>query len=237
VDYLDLLNGGHLEGLATFVIVGDSDPRFPLDLETRVSTRPDDLLASPRRIAPGSNLPWGGRGAFGPFSGKQLSLPFRDLTYLRDSESTLAHAGAVDATLAWAQHLAGFRDLPSVRVAEALEGGDVRIEVAVREGSAKVTGVEIWATEIEGRRDSDFKWALHRERPEEMLWYRIDATFAGPGDNFASLWRGYFPFEVTRNRAYYVVVRDRAGNLEAAHSLPVRPFWNLGDPAIGPARF
>jgi hypothetical protein len=113
----------------------------------------------------------------------------------------------------------------------------VRIDVTVHGGNAAVTGVEIWLTEIEDRRNSDFKWATHLPQPEPMRWRRIDALFAGPDRSFGGRWRGYFPIDLTRNRAYYVVVRDRVGNLEAAHSLPARALWNLGDPAAGAVRF
>ncbi|NNE44371.1 MAG: hypothetical protein HKN12_09190, partial [Gemmatimonadetes bacterium] len=125
-DYYDLWKDRRLEGLATLVIVGDSDPRFPLDLETRVSTDPDALLAAPRRIAPGARLPWGGPGEFGPFSGGRLDLPFRDLRYLRGASSSLANPEAVEAVLSWVQHLSGYRDIPVVRIFEALEAGEVR---------------------------------------------------------------------------------------------------------------
>ena len=113
----------------------------------------------------------------------------------------------------------------------------MRVEVSVREGNAAVTGVEIWLTEIADRRDSDFKWSVHLERPEPVRWRRVDTIYAGHDDRFIARWRGRFPFDPTRNRAYYILVRDRVGDLESAHSLPIRPFWNLGDPAYGPVRF
>jgi hypothetical protein len=163
--------------------------------------------------------------------------PFADLRYLRGAHSTLAQPDAAEAVLAWIQHLAGYRDVPAIRLFETLEEGNVRVDVAVRQGNAAVTGVELWLTEIEDRRDSDFKWATHLAEPEPMRWRRIDALFSGPDQHFGGRWRGFFPFDLTRNRAYYVVVRDRVGDLEAAHSLPVRAMWNLGDPAEGPVRF
>jgi hypothetical protein len=92
-------------------------------------------------------------------------------------------------------------------------------------------------TEIEDADDSDFKHELHRSRPGVMSWRRIDASYAGHVKDWSHRWLGSFPLNQTRNRAYYVVVRDRVGDLAAAYSLPIRPLWNLGDPALGPARF
>ncbi|MFQ5496047.1 MAG: hypothetical protein ACE5EX_11780, partial [Phycisphaerae bacterium] len=135
------------------------------------------------------------------------------------------------------QHLSGYRDLPVIRTLEAVQGGDIRIEVAVEERNTAVTDVQIWLTEITDRRDSDFKWARHLDEPEAVRWRRIDAIYAGHDRNGIGRWKGFFPVDVTRNRAYYVLVRDRVGNLETAHSLPIRPLWNLGDPAVGPVRF
>lgn len=237
LDILRLWRDGRLRGVETLVIVGDSDPRFPIDLEARASVRSDELAAFLPRVAPGQPIGGGaGEREFGPFSG-ELHLPFRDLVYLQGGVSTLASAEAASAVLAWAQHAAGYRDVPVIRVLEAVEGGDVRIDVLVAEGNTGVTGVEIRMTEIDDRADSDFKWSLHLAEPEPMRWRDFSAHFAGPEGRFRGRWTGTFPFDVTRNRAYYVVVRDRVGELEADHSLPIRPLWNLGDPAIGPARF
>jgi hypothetical protein len=228
LDVLQLWRRGWLSGVATLLIVGDSDPRFPLDLEARASVRPDELAAF---------LPQGGPGgASGPFSG-ELRLPFGDLRYLQGEASTLAGEESAGAVLAWAQHAAGYRDVPAVRVLESVEGGEVRIDVLIAGGNTAVTGVEIRLTEITDRYDSDFKWALHLAEPEEMIWSDVDARYAGPEGRGWDRWTAYFPFDLSRNRAYYVVVRDRVGELEAEHSLPARPLWNLGDPAVGAARF
>ena len=70
---------------------------------------------------------------------------------------------------------------------------------------------------------ADFSWQAHADR--------LDAIYSGPDEQFVGRWKGYFPFDPTRNQAYYALVRTRVGNLESAHSLPVRAFWNLGDPA------
>jgi hypothetical protein len=237
MDVLQLWRQGWLRGVETLVLVGDSDPRFPLDLEARASARADELAAPIPRFEPGAS-PRGGppRGAAGPFSG-ELRLPFRDLRYLQGGPSTLAAADAAEAVLAWAQHVAGYRDVPAVRVLESVEGGEVRIDVLVAGGNTSVTDVAIRLTEITDRQDSDFKWPLHLEEPEEMIWSDVSARFAGPEGRDWGRWTGYFPFDLSRNRAYYVVVRDRVGDLEAEHSMPVRPLWNLGDPALGAARF
>jgi hypothetical protein len=220
-DYLELLRAGELDGVETLVLVGDSDPRFPVDLEARASLPDGAMEVEPSRAV--AEVP------FNP--------PFADLCYLRGAHSTLANEAAAEAVLAWIQHLAGYRDVPAIRLFETLEEGDVRIDVVVRGGNAAVTGVELWLTEIEDRRNSDFKWAAHLAEPEPMRWRRVDALFDGPVQPFGGRWRAYFPVDLTRNRAYYVVVRDRVGNLEAAHSLPARAMWNLGDPAAGPVRF
>jgi hypothetical protein len=232
-DYLRLLRDGRLDGVETLVLVGDSDPRFPLDLEARATVSPEALTRPLLTIRPGAPLPRGGQ--LGPYSGP-VALPFRDMRYLRGAPSTLANREAVESVLAWIQHLAGFRDVPVVSVFEAIEGGDVRVEVAVAEGNAPVTGVEIRVTQIDSARDSDFKWAVHRTAPEPVRWRRVDAIYSGPDERFVGRWKGYFPFDPTRNAAYYIVVRDRVGDLETAHSLPARPLWHLGDPAVGPAR-
>ncbi|HMB70420.1 MAG TPA: hypothetical protein VKU85_13975, partial [bacterium] len=109
--------------------------------------------------------------------------------------------------------------------------------VLVGAGNTFINGVEIRLTEITDRYDSDFKWALHLDKPEEMIWSEVSARYSGPEGQGWARWTGYFPFDLSRNRAYYVIVRDRVGDLEVGHSLPIRPLWNLGDPAVGTARF
>jgi hypothetical protein len=113
----------------------------------------------------------------------------------------------------------------------------VRLEISAREGNAAVTGVEVYLVDIDDGKDSDFRHSLHRKDPERMGWRRIDATYSGHTPGFRQQWRAYFPLSRSVNRAYMVVVRDRVGELEATHSLPVRTLWYLGDPAAGNVRF
>jgi hypothetical protein len=226
VNYLDLLYARALRGVETFFLFGDSDPRLPIDLELRASVSPQALRSFPR---PG---PAGDRG---PFSREQR-FPFADLAYLRGTTSQLACEDARRATIAWLQHLAGYRDLPRIFVEEMEDDGDVRLDVAVIEGNTAVTGVEVYFTEIDDAKDSDFRYALHRKVPEPIAWRRIDATYAGISPDLRQTWRASFPISRTYNRAYQVVVRDRVGDLEASHSLPTRTLWYLGDPAVGRVR-
>jgi hypothetical protein len=232
-DYHQLKERGLLDHVRTLVLVGDSDPRYPLDLEIRASVPPQAVAELPvhasDRTAPAA-------ASRGPFA-QELVLPFAALRYLRASRGTLAHEDAAEGVLAWLQTLSGFRDVPRLRVREALVGGDVELEILVREGNASVSSVEIYLTEIEDADDSDFKHALHRSPPGTMLWRRVDASYGGHTQDFGHRWLGSFPLNRSRNRAYYVIVRDRVGDLATAYSLPIRPLWNLGDPAIGPARF
>lgn len=223
LDVKELWAQGRLNGVETLVLVGDSDPRFPLDLEARASADPALLEGHP-----------GGRES-GPFAEGE-PRPFRDVCYLPGSASTLASSKAADAVLAWAQHMAGYRDVPRIRVQESLETGDVRIDVLVNEGNTAVSDVTIRLTEITDRRDSDFKWSLHLTKPEPMTWREVGAHYGGPVGRTGGRWTGYFPIDPTRDRAYYVVVRDRVGDLVTEHSMPVRALWNLGDPA-GPGIF
>ncbi len=227
-NYADLLAAGALRGVETFFIYGDSDPRLPIDLELRASVSPRALRSFPRPPGPAD-------AERGPFS-SDVRLPFADLAYLRGATSQLACRDASRATLAWVQHLAGYRDLPRIVVEETEQDGDVRIDVAVIEGNTAVTGVEIYFTEIDDGKDSDFRYALHRTIPEPMAWRRIDATYSGPSPDLRQTWRASFPISRTYNRAYQVVVRDRVGDLETSHSLPTRTLWYLGDPAVGPVR-
>jgi hypothetical protein len=121
-------------------------------------------------------------------------------------------------------------------VEETEQDGDVRIDVAVIEGNTAVTSVAIYLTEIDDGKDSDFRHPLHRTVPEPMGWRRIDATYSGLSPDLRQTWRASFPISRTYNRAYQVVVRDRVGDLEGAHSLPTRTLWYLGDPAVGRVR-
>ena len=226
-NYLHLRESGWLEQVPTLLLMGDSDPEFPIDLEIRASV-PSEAI-SPYLPKAGAGRPGG------PFHDR-APLPVDGLRYLRNSTSTLADSEAAESVLAWAQRLTGYRDPPRIRIEERGQGGTVTVDVVVREGDATVLGVELYLTEIADRRDFDFKWRTHLENPEPMEWRRIEGIYAGSDKPFRERWRATFPVDYTRNRAYYVLVRDRLGDLTTAHSLPIRPFWNLGDPAEGPAR-
>jgi hypothetical protein len=232
-NYLDLVRDERLRGVRTLVLVGDSDPRFPIDLEARASVAPEAVAALP--AYPGGPAP-PEEYARGPFARRLERFPFHDLRYLERSASTISNREAIEATIAWVQHVSGHRDVPRVRISESIEDGNVRLDIVVREGNAAPHGVEVHLTEIEGAHDFDFKHSLHRSRAEPMVWRRFDAIYAGHDAAFRGRWKALFPVSPSRNRAYYVVVRDQAGGLESAHSLPIRPLWNLGDPAFGPAR-
>ncbi len=225
---------GPLADVRLFLLVGDSDPDLPIDLEAR-SSAPLELLAT-------SPAPEEAMGASrGPFA-EERPLPFDDLRYLTGSTSTLAHPEAAESILAWLQHMGGYRDRPRLRIEEAVADGDVRVTLIATEGNAVITGVELRLLEIDDAADSDFKASLHRKAPKPLAWRRVDPLFAGPDASRRSSfptarWRAFFPVNPSANQAYYVVVRTRVGALPTAHSLPIRAFWNRGDPAVGPARF
>ncbi len=229
LDAQELRYSGALDGVETYFLFGDSDPRLPVDLELRSCVSPEALRSFPRPPAPGDD-------DRGPFS-RRTRFPYTDLAYLEGAASTLAQPGASAAVLAWMQHLAGHRDIPQISVEESEVDGDVVLDVSVREGNAAVGGIEVRLVDIPDGDDSDFRAPLHRADPEPMGWRRIDATYAGHGDGFRQKWRAVFPLTRSANRAYQVVVKDRVGDLEAAHALPTRTLWYLGDPAVGPARF
>ncbi|MFN8178218.1 MAG: hypothetical protein U0167_09825 [bacterium] len=229
------LRGGPLANVPLLLLVGDSDPDAPIDLEARASAPPELLAAPPPPEHADRQV------SRGPFANER-PLPFDDLRYLPGATSTLAQPVASEAVLAWIQHLDGFRDIPRMRVDEEIVEGDVRVTVRTVEGNATITGAEIRLLEIGDREDSDFQAPLHRETPLPLAWRRIDPLYAGnargpQGPSPTPRWKGYFPFNPSRNQAYYVVVRTRVGALSTSHSLPVRAIWNLGDPAVGPARF
>lgn len=226
---IDLRAAGELRGLRTFLLVGDSDPNVPIDLELRASVPPEAVLELPHE-------PSAGGASRGPFS-REVRYPFQDLTLLRDATSTLAHKEASAAVLGWVQHFAGFRDIPRVTVEETEEDGEVKLAVSVLEGNAAVSHVDVRLLEIGDIDDSDFRAPLHKAKPEPLAWRTIEAIYAGPSPDSRQRWNAFLPVSRTTNRAYIVTVRDRVGDLEAEHSLPARPFWYLGDPASGPARF
>lgn len=232
-DLIGLLRGP-LADVPMLLLVGDSDPDLPIDLEARASAPAELLAALPPSEGADRSV------VRGPFS-QPRPMAFADLRYLGDSTSTLANPEASEAVLAFLQHVDGFRDVPKLRVEEEVVEGDVQITVAAVEGNATITGVEMKLLEIEDLDDSDFKASLHRERPVPPAWRRIDPLYAGhdrTSSTFATpRWKGYFPVNPGRNQAYYLVVRTRVGAVSTAHSLPIRAIWNLGDPAMGPARF
>jgi hypothetical protein len=216
------------------LLIGDSDPDLPVDLEARASAPLELLAALP--VPDGA----GPETERGPFA-RPRPLPFEDLRYLRDSPSTLANADAAESILGWMQHLAGYRDTPAVRLEEALVDGDVQVTVIATEGNAPVTEVEIRVLEIGQSGNSDFKGSLHRERPSAPSWRPVEPLYAGHdrpahGASSTARWKGYFPYDPSRDQAYYVLVRTRVGALSTSHALPIRVLWNLGDPAVGPAR-
>lgn len=226
-NYLNLRASGALSDLQTFFLFGDSDPKLPIDLELRASVPPQSLRSFPSPAGPNVDR--------GPFS-RELPMPFSDLAYLRGSSSTLAHADAAAAVLAWMQHLAGYRDVPVFSIDESEQEGEIVLDVSVLEGNAAVTGIEVHLVEIEDGDDSDFRHSLHRKQPEPMPWRRIDAIYSGHTRDFRQEWRAKFQITHSLNRAYMVIVHDRVGNLEASHSLPIRTLWYLGDPAVGKVR-
>lgn len=219
-DVLDLRRSGELrESVSVFLLVGDSDSESPIDLEIRSTVHPDRLTPE------GVPAPDGG-----PFAAARPGFPFDDLRYLPRSESTLNHPGASEAVRTWIEHVFGSRTLPEVRVIESLQRGEIVLDLVVRRGNAPVDAVEVYLAEADARRDSDFKWKTHRSDPQPVDWRRIDALYVGP-EQFDDRWRASYPVNFSADRAYYVVVRDRVGDRPGAHSLPIRPFWNLGDPA------
>jgi len=222
-------------------IVGDSDPDLPIDLEARLAAPAEALASFPRplrspSVGPMKDRPVGYAFPRGPWNVPRHP-PWDELTYLPESRSTLAHEVAAEAALGWIQHVAGHRDLPGVVAFEGTIQGDLVLDFAILEGNAPVTEMWLELVDIGDDADSDFRRRLHRRTPEPMGWRRVEVFFNGPGRDGASLWRARFPLSLSRNQAYYPVVRTRAGDLSMSHSLPIRVFWNLGDPARGAARF
>ncbi len=228
------LKRGPLERVPLWVVLGDSDPDLPLDLLARASVPLDRLAAPPPPAGAPATVPRG------PFA-ERRDLPFDDLLYLRGSPATLAHPEVAASITAWLQRLAGHRDLPRPRVLEEIVEGFVEVTVVAAEGNATVTGVEVFVLDIGPLDGSDFMHELHARRPGNPAWRAVEPLYVGhdrpaSGRFSTSRWQARFPFEPDRNQAYYAVVRTRVGAVTAAHSLPVRILWNLGDPALGPAR-
>ena len=228
------LQRGPLAQVPLLLLVGDSDPDLPIDLEARASAPPELIAALPPPAHAPASVPRG------PFA-QTRRLPFADLRYLQQSTSTLANPQAAEAVIAFIQHVDGFRDVPGLRIEEQLVEGDVQVTVTVVEGNATITGVEARLLEIEDKDNADFKASLHRQHPVMPAWQRVDAIYAGhePSRTAFSMprWRADFPVNPGWNQAYYVVVRTRVGAVSTSHSLPIRAIWNLGDPAAGPVRF
>ena len=223
-DLLRLWRAGDLR-TPLFLLAGDSDPSSPIDLELRTATSAES--APPEFVL----APDGG-----PLRADARRFPWVDLHYLRDSASTLAHADASDCVRAWMQHVIGSRELPRIDVVERRENGDIVIEIVTAPGATSISDVEVSFTEIDARRDSDFLWRTHQPEPERVDWRRPATIYGGPR-GFADGWSATLPPNPGVDRAYYVSVLDRAGDREAWHSLPVRTFWNLGDPARRRVRF
>lgn len=225
-DLSELRRTGALDA-ALFVLESDADPDLPVDLLARASAPSDEIHSLPRANGP--------QEFQGPFSTPR-ALPLDDLRVLRDGTSSLARPDAAEAVRAWGQHLAGYRDVPFVRVAEEVQDGDLLVTVFVGEGNAPVTEVTLRTMEVDPLDAFDFKARRHLREPEPMAWRDIPVHYDGHGADFAGHWVGRFPLLAGTNQAYYVLVRSRVGDAVTEHSLPIRPLWHRGDPAQGPAR-
>jgi hypothetical protein len=232
-DYLTLREKGRLNGVETLVLVGDSDPRFPIDLEARASARaplPTDPGPPPRHPVDGAGDLYGDASRV-DYRGQQVvATPFEGLRYLR-GRSTLASTEAAEAVLAWNQHVAGYLDIPELALHEAIVDGDRRFDLAVREGNAPVIGVQFRVLEIGTAADSDFKWRTHLREPDLVRWIDVPTRYLGPDRESVGWWAGSRASLSGRNRVWLFSVRVRAGATELEHSLPVYPIWSLGDPA------
>jgi hypothetical protein len=205
-------------------VQGDADPALPIDGLARACAPEEELRAVP-----------GAGGFLGPFS-RDRPLPIDDLCVLPDTTSTLAHPEAAAAVRGWTQHLAGYRDLPRIRVEERLQAGEVVVSVRVEEGNAPVTDVRMRLMEAGAVDPFDFKAPLHRTVPRAMPWRDVTLIYAGHDEDFRGRWEGRFPWITGSNQAYWIRVGTRVGDTAMGHSLPIRAFWHRGDPASGPAR-
>ena len=227
------LKRGPLADMPILLVLGDSDPDLPVDLAARLAAPLDRLAALPPPAGAPVSV------TRGPFADARR-MPFDDLRYLHGAASTLAHPDAAESVLAWLQHLGGYRDLPDLRLEEEVLDGNLQVTVIAAGGNTTVTEVEVREMDIGPLDGSDFMHALHRSRPEAPAWREVEPFYDGHDRAadalFTTRWSARFPFQPDRNQAYYAVVHTRVGALEAAHSLPIRVLWNLGDPALGPAR-
>lgn len=226
-NYLDLWGSGALESVESYFLWGEDDPDLPVDLPLRASVSPAERLSFP-----GEGEAGGTRGPLADFR----RFPYTDAVILRGQTSTLACKSASDAVCAWLQHTSGYRDIPGIRAEESIKEGDVVLDIEIAEGNTTVTGIEVYFLEIDEAKNSDFLHSLHREKPEPPSWRRIDPLYTGHGRGFVQRYRATFPLTRTLNRAYRLSWKDRVGDLEAEHTLPVRTLWYLGDPALGPPR-
>ncbi len=243
-DYLALREARALDGVEVLVLAGDSDPRFPVDMEARAEVTPEFgghcATGSGSAGGPGPPPPphpvAGGRGLYDGASrvqylGRQaFRTPYEDFRMI-PGRSTLAGPAAAEAVRAWGQHLAGYRDVPQIALHEAIVDGQRRFDVVVREGNAPVVDVSLRALEIGPSDDSDFKWRTHLLVPSPVRWLRVDTRYTGHDPGYAGWWHGELPVDTGRNRMWLITVRTSVGGLETAHCLPPIGIWNLGDPA------
>jgi hypothetical protein len=214
---------------ALFLLESDEDPDLPIDLLARACAPSDELHA-----LPGNPPPGGGPAFQGPFATAR-ALPYDDLRVLRGGRSTIARSDAAEAVRAWTQHLAGFRDLPRFTAEEEVRDGDLVVTAVVAEGNARVTDVLMRVIETSPSEPWDFKSSLHRTKPEPLAWHNVPVIYSGSDARFRGRWTARFPLLSGVNQAYTLAVRTRIGDAATEHSLPIRPLWNRGDPAEGPA--
>jgi hypothetical protein len=205
-------------GAAVFLLEGDEDPDFPIDLTARAAVG-NGTLALPR----GRDTPASG----GPFAQGRITA-YEDLRVLRGGSSRIARADAAEAVRAWTQTLDGFRDIPVIHAVELLDGGDLRVTVSVQDGNARTTGISVRMTETTSREDVDFKAPLHRDPPGEMEWYDVPQHYGAGASGTGAEWTARIPLSAVTNQAYVVSVRSQAGDLETEHSLPIRPLQASG---------
>ena len=236
-DYLTLRADGRLDGVAALVLVGEDDPRFPIDLEARVSTwiagsgRTEG--APPHPVQPGARL-YDGASSVAYLGSRKAVTPFESLVY-EPGRSTLAGPSAAAAVRAWGQQVGGYHDPPQILLHEAIVDGNHRFDVVVREGNAPVLGVDVRVLETGASESPDFKWSMHARTPRPPDWRPVEVRYVGHDRELNGWWTVEQPDRTIRNRVWSFAVRTRVGDVEATHALPVIVEWNLGDPA-GPPR-
>lgn len=207
-----------------FLLEGDEDPDFPIDLTARAAV-PAAALAPPDE-RPG--LP-----PAGPFATRSITA-YEDLRVLRGGSSRIARADAAEAVRAWAQSLGGFRDIPAIRAGETIVDGELLVTVSVYDGNARTTGISLRTVETPSREVVDFKAPVHRDPPQSMDWREIPPHYAGHTAATGGEWTARIPLSPVTNQAYAVSVRSRAGELETEHSLPIRPLTDPLRRAVDP---